>query len=97
MAHLEVMMKDGQTHIVEITPELEYAFEAEFNTGIYKRFRELDRQSDLYWLAWRGLQSLEGVIVKPFGIEFIKTLKDVSYRGDDSQTKKASDEEHFTT
>jgi len=88
MAHLVITLKDSDPRIVEITPEIEYAFEAEFNTGIYKKFRESEKQSDLFWLAWRALQTIEGIIVKPFGIEFIKTLKKVEYDASDEFSKK---------
>jgi hypothetical protein len=44
--------------------------------GFHKAFRDLERQSDVYWLAWEGLR-LSGVTVKPFGADFLETLKSV--------------------
>ncbi len=35
-----------------------------------------EKQSDVYWLAWEGLR-LSGVTVKPFGSDFLDTLKSV--------------------
>jgi hypothetical protein len=76
MAKLIVKMADDSVTEIEITPRLEYAFELYANMGLHKAFRVLERQSDVYWLAWEGLR-LSGVTVKPFGADFLDTLKSV--------------------
>jgi len=81
MARLQIDLINGDSHSFEITPAAEYAFEQEFNTGIYKRFRDMEKQTDTFWLAWWLLQANE-ITVKPFGSDFVKTLKEVKYVGD---------------
>jgi hypothetical protein len=76
MAKLIVTMTDNVVHEIEITPRLEYAFELYAKKGFHRAFQEDQKQSDVYWLAWEGLR-LSGVTVKPFGPEFLDTLKGV--------------------
>jgi hypothetical protein len=76
MAKLIVTMADNSVTEIEITPRLEYAFELYAKMGFHKAFRDLERQSDVYWLAWEGLR-LSGTTVKPFGADFLDTLKSV--------------------
>ena len=76
MAKLIVTMTDNSVTEIEITPRLEYAFELHAKMGFHLAFRTLERQSDVYWLAWEGLR-LSGVTVKPFGADFLDTLKSV--------------------
>ena len=44
--------------------------------GFHKAFRDEEKQSDVYWLAWEVTRRA-GESVKPFGIDFIETLKSV--------------------
>ncbi len=60
----------------EITPAVEYSFEQYAKKGFHKAFRDEEKQSDVYWLAWEVTRR-SGETVKPFGIEFIETLKSV--------------------
>ena len=76
MAKLIVNMIDNTVHEIEITPRLEYSFELYSKKGFHKAFRDDEKQSDVYWLAWEGLR-LSGTIVKPFGADFLDTLKSV--------------------
>jgi hypothetical protein len=76
MAKLIVTMTDNAVHDIEITPRLEYAFELYAKKGFHKSFAEDSMQSHLYWLSWEGLR-LSGVTVKPFGPDFLDTLKSV--------------------
>jgi len=76
MAKLIVTMADNSVIDIEITPRLEYAFELYAKKGFHKAFRDDEKQSDVYWLAWEGLR-LSGTIVKPFGADFLETLKSV--------------------
>lgn len=75
MAKLVVTMKDGLVHNVEITPRLEYNFEQHVGMGFHKALLEMQKQSDIYWLAFEGLR-LSGVQVKPMP-EFLDTLTKV--------------------
>jgi len=76
MAKLIVTMVDNTVHEIEITPRLEYSFELYSKKGLHKSFRDDEMQTSVYWLAWEGLR-LSGTIVKPFGADFLDTLKSV--------------------
>ena len=76
MAKLKITKIDGSVSEHEITPAVEFAFEATKGKGFHKAFRDDEKQSDVYWLAWEGLR-LSGVTVKPFGADFLETLKSV--------------------
>lgn len=82
MAKLVVTMTDESVHTIEITPRLEYSFELYAKKGFHKAFIEDSKQSDLYWLSWEGLR-LSGVVVKPFGHDFLDTLKSVEVQDSD--------------
>jgi len=74
MAKLIVTMADNSVTDIEITPRLEYAFELYAKKGFHKAFRDDEKQSDVYWLAWEGLR-LSGVTVKPLAQTFSKLLR----------------------
>ncbi len=76
MAKLKITRTDGQVTEHEITPSIEYVFEQTKGKGFHKAFRDDEKQSDVYWLAWECIRR-SGETVKPFGIEFIDTLKSV--------------------
>ena len=44
--------------------------------GFHAAFRIEERQGMVYWLAWE-ITRRSGETVKPFGLEFIETLKSV--------------------
>jgi hypothetical protein len=76
MAKLKIVRQDGSVIEGEITPAVEYSFELFAKKGFHRAFREEERQTDVYWLAWEVIRR-SGESVKPFGIEFIETLKSV--------------------
>ena len=84
MASLKIVRADGTESQHEITPAIEYAFEQHAKKGFYKAFREDQKQSDIYWLAWECLRRADAPDVKPFGDKFLETLKAVEVLGDDS-------------
>lgn len=77
MASLKVVRADGSESTHEITPAIEYAFELHAKKGFYKAFREDQKQSDIYWLAWECLRRANAPDVFPFGDKFLETLKAV--------------------
>lgn len=77
---LKITRASGDT-IVSITPMIEYAFEKYAGQGISKQFREMEKQSDLYWLAHNALMRQE--VIPPFGDDFLATLVEVEILGDD--------------
>jgi hypothetical protein len=76
MARLKIVRTDGSVLEGEITPAVEYAFEQYAKKGFHQAFRLDEKQSDVYWLSWE-ITRRSGETVKPFGIEFIETLKSV--------------------
>ena len=76
MFKLKITKASGDISEHEITPAIEYAFEQNFKAGFHKRFRDEERQSDVYWLAWECLRK-SGETVKPFGEQFLETIKKV--------------------
>ena len=76
MAKLKIVRNDGSILEGEITPAVEYAFEQYAKMGFHKSFRDQELQSHVYWLSWE-ITRRSGETVKPFGIDFIETLKSV--------------------
>jgi len=76
MAKLKIVRADGSVLEGEITPAVEYAFEQYAKMGFHKAFRDQELQSHVYWLAWEVTRR-SGETVKPFGLEYIETLKSV--------------------
>ena len=63
-------------------PRIEYAFEQYAKKGFHKAFRDDEKQSDVYWLAYECLRT-SGEVVKSFGAEFLETLAKVEVLDDD--------------
>lgn len=82
MAKLKIVRQDGSVLEGEITPAVEYAFEGYAKMGFHKAFRDQELQSHVYWLAWE-ITRRSGETVKPYGMEFIETLKSVSVEDSD--------------
>lgn len=76
MAKLKVTRADGQVNEYEITPILEWSFENYAKKGFHKALIEDQKQSDVYWLCWEAIRR-SGEVVKPFGEDFLGTLKSV--------------------
>jgi hypothetical protein len=76
MAKLKITRIDASVLEGEITPAVEYSFELHHKVGFHRAFREQEMQGMVYWLAWEVTRR-SGETVKPFGIEFIETLKSV--------------------
>jgi len=76
MAKLKIVRTDGSVLEGEISPAVEFEFEQHTKMGFHKAFREMERQQDVYFLSW-VVTRRSGETVKPFGMEFIETLKSV--------------------
>lgn len=85
MAKLKITRVDGTYLEGEISPKTEYLFELQYKKGFYKSFREDEMQTAVYWCAWQVIQEA-GEIVKPFGLDFIESLKKVEVDLNDSLT-----------
>jgi hypothetical protein len=76
MAKLKVTRADGQVQEFEITPLIEYSFEQHAKMGFHKALIQEQRQTDVFWICWEAIRR-SGEVVKPFGEDFISTLKSV--------------------
>ena len=81
MARLKITRASGEVSEHQITPRIEYAFELYAKAGFHKVFRDLERQTDVYWLAWECLRT-SGETVPMFGAEFLETLARVEVLDD---------------
>lgn len=82
MARLKITRATGEVTEHQITPRIEYAFELYAKQGFHKAFRNDERQTDVYWLAWECLRT-SGETVPMFGAEFLDTLKKVEVLDDE--------------
>ena len=82
MAKLKITRATGEVTEHQITPAIEFAFEAYKGKGFHKAFRDDEKQSDVYWLAHECLRSA-GVEVPVFGALFLDTLAKVEVLDDD--------------
>ena len=84
MAKLKITRADGSVSEHQVTPSIEYAFEVYAKKGFHKAFRDDEKQSDVYWLAWECIRR-SGETVKLFGAEFLETLAKVEVLDDDPE------------
>ena len=84
MAKLKITKVDGSVSEHQVTPFIEYAFELYAKKGFHKAFRDDEKQSDVYWLAWECLRA-GGETVQMFGAQFLATLKKVEVLDDDPE------------
>ena len=82
MAKLKITRADGSVSEHQITPKIEWAFELYAKMGFHVAFRTLERQTDVYWLAWECLRT-SGQTVPMLGAEFLDTLVKVEVLDDD--------------
>jgi hypothetical protein len=82
MARLKITRATGEVTEHQISPRIEYAFELMAKKGFHKAFRDDEKQSDVYWLAWECLRT-SGETVPIFGAEFLDTLKKVEVLDDE--------------
>lgn len=83
MIKLKITRATGESSEHLVTPVIEWAFEQYAKKGFHKAFRDDEKQSDVYWLAWECLRR-DGVGVKPFGADFLETLAKVEVLDADS-------------
>jgi hypothetical protein len=76
MARLKITRATGEVTEHQITPRIEYAFELYAKKGFHRAFRDDEKQTDLYYLAWECIRST-GETVKTFGPDFLDTLSKV--------------------
>lgn len=73
---LKITLTNGDVTEQPITPAIEYAFEQYSGKGFWKAIMEDQKQSDVYWIAWKALFKA-GFEVKPFGEKWLDTVESV--------------------
>jgi hypothetical protein len=76
MIKLKITKASGEVNEYDITPAIEFAFEREMKSGFHKYFREEEKQTGVYWLAFEA-ERRNGVTVVPFGEKYLETLAKV--------------------
>jgi hypothetical protein len=76
MIKLKITKASGDVNEYEITPAIEFAFEREMKMGFHKYFREEEKQTGIYFLAFEA-ERRNGVTVVPFGEKYLETLAKV--------------------
>ena len=80
---IKVKTTDGNEASYKLTPRVIVAFEQQYGKGMPKLLGDEQKVEHVYWLAWKCMQS-NGVIVKPFGPEFLDTIVSAELDADDS-------------
>jgi hypothetical protein len=80
---IKVKTIEGNETTYKLTPRVIVAFEQQYGKGMPKLLGEEQKIEHVYWLAWKCMQS-NGVIVKPFGPEFLDTIESAELDSDDS-------------
>lgn len=80
---IKVKTIEGSEITYKLTPRVIVAFEQQYGKGMPKLLGEEQKIEHVYWLAWKCMQS-NGVIVKPFGPEFLDTIESAELDSDDS-------------
>jgi hypothetical protein len=80
---IKIIMADGSEFIYPLRPRIIVAFEQKFGKGFAKLLGEEQRLEHIYWLGFESLKC-NGQIVKPFGPEFLDSVKTVELTTDES-------------
>jgi len=71
---VKTVLVDGTEHIYSLRPRIIVEFEQKYGKGMAKLFGDDQKLEHLYYLGWATLKA-NGIIVKPFGNEFLDTIK----------------------
>lgn len=80
---IKVKPVNGEQVSYKLTPRIIVAFEQQFGKGMPKLLAEEQKIEHVFWLAWKA-QQVNGVIVKPWGPEFLDTLESAELDSDSS-------------
>jgi hypothetical protein len=70
-------------HTFSLRPRIIVEFEQKFGKGLGKLLGDDQKLEHIYYLAWATLRA-NGVVVKPFGNDFLDTLKSAELVADPS-------------
>lgn len=80
---VKVKTTDGNEVNYKLTPRIIVAFEQQFGKGMPKLLGEEQKVEHIYWLAWKAQQT-NGIVVKPFGPEYLDTIVSAELDADNS-------------
>lgn len=80
---IKVKTTDGVEASYKLTPRVIVGFEQQYGKGLPKLLGEEQKIEHVYWLAWKSMHSA-GVVVKPWGPEFLDTLISAELDADES-------------
>lgn len=80
---IRVQTTDGVDEIYSLRPRIIVEFEQKYNKGLGKLIAEEQKLEHIYYLSWLALKH-NGKVVKPFGPDFLDTLKEVTLVSDPS-------------
>lgn len=80
---VKVKTTDGVEATYKLTPRVIVGFEQQYGKGMPKLLGEEQKIEHIFWLAWKSMQ-IAGIIVKPWGPEFLDTLISAELDADDS-------------
>ena len=74
--NIKVKTTDGVEKTFSLRPRIIVDFEQKYGKGLAKLIGEEQKLEHIYYLGWLALRS-NGVVVKPFGPDFLDTLEGV--------------------
>jgi hypothetical protein len=80
---IKVKTTDGVEASYKLTPRVIVGFEQQYGKGMPKLLAEEQKIEHIFWLAWKLMQT-NGIVVKPWGPEFLDTLISAELDADDS-------------
>jgi hypothetical protein len=80
---VKIVLSDGSEFTYPLRPRIIVAFEQKFGAGFAKLLGDQQRLEHIYWLGHEALKC-NGQVVKPFGAEFLDTVKTVELVTDES-------------
>jgi hypothetical protein len=80
---IKVKTTDGVEATYKLTPRVIVGFEQQYGAGMPKLLGEQQKIEHIYWLAWKSMQTA-GIIVKPWGPDFLDTIISAELDADDS-------------
>lgn len=80
---VKVKTTDGVEATYKLTPRVIVGFEQQYGKGMPHLLGQEQKIEHIFWLAWKSMQTA-GIVVKPWGPEFLDTLISAELDADDS-------------
>jgi hypothetical protein len=86
---IKTKLVDGTEHEFALRPRQIVEFEQKFGKGMGKLLGEEQRLEHIYFLGWSTLKA-NGIVVKPWGLDFLDTVASVEMITDPSLESTAT-------